>query len=157
MFDTEKIARQALQRADETEIKRRNARRTTATILSVFAAGLGVFFLVFSTDILPNADVDADMYIDDQQVPLASSPAQVQPGIRFGDSELTIIREGSTTQYGVVIVGEAEAYTFNMVSLTQEGDYSPETIPDGIYRLMVGNIEIGTLTVTDGTPEITLR
>ena len=157
MFDTEKIARQALQRAEETEIKRKNARRRTATILSVFAAGLGVFFLVFSTNIQPHADEDAAMYIDDQLVPLASSPIQVQPGIRFGDSELTIIREGSTIQYGIVVVGEAEAYTFNMVSLTQEGNYTPEPIPDGLYRLMVGNIEIGTLTVTAGIPEITLR
>jgi len=160
MFDTEKIARQALQRADETEVKRRNARRKTATILSVCAAGLGVFFLVFSTDILPQtpqAKDDADMYIDDQLVPLASSPAQVQPGIRLGDTELTIIMEGSTTQYGLVIVGDAEAYTFNMVSQTQEGDYTPQPIPDGKYRLLAGDIEIGTLTVTAGIPEITIR
>jgi len=157
VFDTEKIARQALQRADETEIKRKNVRRKTATILSVCAAGLGVFFLVFSTDILPKADEDAEMYIDDQQVPLASSPDPAQPGIRFGDSELTIIMEGSTIQYGVVVVGDAETYTFNMVSLTQEGDYTPQPIPDGLYKLMVGDIEIGTLTVTAGIPAITLR
>ena len=159
MFDTEKIARQALQRADETEIKRRNAKRGTAAILTVCAAGLGVFFLVFSTDIMspaPYADDNAEMYIDDQQVPLAPSPDRVQPGIRFGDSELTIIREGGEIQYGIIVVGDTEEYTFHMVDLTQEGDYTPQPIPDGIYRLMVGNIEIGTLTVTAGIPAITL-
>ena len=156
MFDKEKIARQALELADETEKNRRNTRRRTTAILSVCIACLGVFFLVFSPNILSNADEHAVLSIDDQQVPLASSPAQVQPGIRFGDSELTIIREGGTIQYGLVVVGEAAAYTFYMVDLSQEGDYTPEPIPDGLYRLMVGNIEIGTLTVTAGTPSITL-
>jgi len=159
MFDTEKIARQALQRADETETKRRNTRRGATAILSVCAAGLGVFFLVFSTDILspaPHADENAGMHIEDQQVPLAISPAQVQPGIIFGDSELTIISEGGAIQYSVIVVGDAEEYTFHMVDLTQEGGYTLQPIPDGIYRLMVGNIEIGTLTVTDGIPRITL-
>ena len=156
MFDTEKIARQALQRADETETKRISARRKTATILGVCAAGLGVFFLVFSTDILPHADKEAEVDIGDQQVPLASSPAREQPGIRFGESELTIIREDDAIQYGVILVGEAGAYTFYMVDPAQEGDYTPQPIPDGQYRLMVGGVEIGTLTVTEGKPDIAL-
>jgi len=157
VFDKEKIAKQALQLAGETEIKRRNVRRRTTAILSVCIACFGVFFLIFSPDILSNADEHAVLSIEDQQVPLASSPAQVQPGIRFGDSELTIIKEGSATQYGLIVVGEAEAYTFYIVDPAQESDYTPEPIPDGIYRLMVGNIEIGTLTVAAGIPSITLR
>ena len=141
MFDTEKIAIQALQRADETKAERKKASRRTAAILGVCTAGLGGFFLAFSSGILPLTNENANIDIDDTQVPLASFPDTEKQGINLGDNEVTLINEDSAAQYRVMVVGE-------------ENDYA---LPDGRYQIMVGDIEIGTLTLIEGSPEITLK
>ena len=158
MFDTEKIAIQALQRADETKAIRKNASRRTAAILGVCTVSLGGFFLAFSSGILPRTDENTNINIDDALVPLAALPNDEITGINLGGTELTLIKEDSAVQYSVTVVGEDDAYTFYIIDVVSEDDaYTLETIPDGRYRIMVGNIEIGSLIVIEGTPEISLK
>ena len=157
MFDTEKIAIQALQRADETKAERKKASRRTAAILGVCTAGLGGFLLAFSSGILPRVNENTDIMIDDTQVPLAAAPADKKPGINLGDTEVTLINEDSAVQYSVMVVGEADDYTFYIINKVSADEYILETIPDGRYRIMVGDIEIGTLVLANGIPDISLR
>jgi len=156
MFDAEDIARQALQRADETKEKRKNARRRTAAVLSVCAVSLGVFFFAFSTGILPRVDEYAGIEVEEPQVPLAAFPTEERQGIRPGDTELTLINEDSADQYSVMTVGDDETYTLYMIDLATNDVYTLETMPDGRYLIMLGNTEIGTLTITAGAHDITL-
>ena len=159
MFDTERIATQALQRADETKAERKKASRRTAAILGVCTASLGGFLLAFSSGILPRANENANIMIDDTQVPLASTPTDEQPGINLSGTELTLLNEDSAIQYSVKVIGETNDYDyiFYIIDTVNEDAYTLETIPDGLYQIMVGNIEIGTLTLKDGTPDISLR
>jgi len=157
VFDTEKIAIQALQRADETKTIRKNTSRRTAAILGVCTASLGGFLLAFSSGILPRADDNANIMIDDSQVPLVANPTDEQPGINLGGTELTLLNKDSATQYSVTVVGEADDYKFYIMNTISDDAYTLETIPDGRYQIMVGNIEIGSLTLTDGTTEISLK
>ena len=70
MFDKEKIARQALQRAEEiTKVTRK--RITVASGICI--TGLCVFLLTLSTGILSHTSDQAYIHIDDPQVPLAAS------------------------------------------------------------------------------------
>ena len=73
MFDKGKIARQALERAQEVEKRIKLARKRIAIISGVCATGLCVFLFTLSSGILPLTNDQAYIHIDDPKVPLAAS------------------------------------------------------------------------------------
>jgi len=73
VFDKGKIARQALERAEETEKRIKLARKRTAIISGICATSLCVFLFTLSSAILPLTNDQAYIHIDDPQVPLAAS------------------------------------------------------------------------------------
>jgi len=73
VFDKGKIARQALQRAEETEVRQKLTRKRLTIISGVCATGLCVFLFTLSSGILPHNNDPAYIHIDDPQIPLAAS------------------------------------------------------------------------------------
>jgi len=73
VFNKEKIAMRAIQRADEKEQHIKCMWRRTIAIIKVGVSGVCVFLIVFSTGILSREDNQPYMYIDDPRVPLAAS------------------------------------------------------------------------------------
>jgi hypothetical protein len=65
-----------------------------------------------------------------------------------------LIKDGCTEQFRVVALGEAKAYEFYTINMVDDV-YTLSPVPDAEYRLMVGSIEICTLTVIDGKTKIT--
>lgn len=78
MFDTRVIARQSLQRADKIKTSKKSARRQATVISSACAAGIGVFFFVLATGILPGSGDPVVIDIEEQKTPLAASPMETQ-------------------------------------------------------------------------------
>jgi len=52
VFDAGKLAKQALQRAEETRKKTRHNRQRTAILTGAFAVCFGLFFFVFASSML---------------------------------------------------------------------------------------------------------
>jgi len=77
VFNKEKIARQALQRADETEKHIKCMWRRTKAIAGVCVSSVCVFLIIFSRGISPQTNDPGYMQINDPQIPLAAAPSEL--------------------------------------------------------------------------------
>ena len=157
MLNKEKIARLAMMRAKETEQRLKTAKRRVTVTVGVCLSSLGIFLLtLFSAGILPlTSEPNPDYFnINDQQVPLAAFPSQSKEK-DLSNKDLTLIKEGSTEQFPVVMIGEPGEHEFYQIVMTDDG-YTLKAVPDAEYRLMRGSIQIGIVTITEGKSELTL-